>query len=195
VTGALETMRAFVALNLDVAGTRALASHAETLRERAKGLELRWVAPTKMHLTLKFLGEVDVGLAPALVDLLRPIAASRAAPGGKIAEVSAFPSPEEAMVIVALVSDKKGRIGELAEAVETMAGGLGFAREGRAYRPHVTLARARAGFDARAWLAASPIAKMDVRVTELVLYRSDRTRPGAEYTAVGRFAFGSPTQG
>jgi RNA 2',3'-cyclic 3'-phosphodiesterase len=193
MTAPPEAMRAFIALNLDAGSVRKLGALSRRLGEGRGAPKLRWVAPTQMHLTLKFLGSIDAGRAPALVDALRPLADARLAPRAALAALSAFPSLENARVVVVLIDDIEGGIANLARDVDQRAMELGFEREAREYRPHVTLARTRDALDLRAWLDDATLAREEVTVTELVLYRSDQVRSGVEYTALARFAFGSPS--
>jgi 2'-5' RNA ligase len=186
-----ETMRAFVACNLDVASVRALAAQSRRLREQARAPAARWVASTKLHLTLKFLGPTDVGVAPALVQELGALVAGLEPKGPRraaIGPLSAFPSPATARVLVALVDDRSGELARVASAVEDRVAGLGFARDPRAFLPHVTLARYGEPVDATSWLASDPFAVPPATFTEMVLYRSDQARSGAEYTALARWA-------
>jgi len=181
-------MRAFVACNLDVESVRRITATRDALRAHAHAPKARWVPPTKMHVTLKFYGDIDVGLAPALRDALAPLA-----PGARPIRLgwdalSAFPSVEEARVVVALLSDAEGDLARLLAAIEESSRKLGFDAETRPFRPHVTLARPAAKLDARAWLSEAKLPVGPALVTELVLYRSDFNAPGQEYSALARFA-------
>jgi len=184
-------MRAFLALNLDIATIRTIAERAGVLREGAgsplAGAPLTWVPATKMHVTLKFFGSIDVGLAPAIADAVRPIAESATPVRVGDARLTAFPDPEHARVIVYELADPDGDVAELFEAIEARVEALGIPREQRALRPHVTLARTRAPIDVTALSAAAPLGLDAASATELVLYRSDLSRPGAEYDRVARF--------
>jgi len=189
MTALVDSMRAFVALNLDVATVRAIADLARDLRVHPLAPAARWVAPTKMHVTLKFLGAIDVGLAPAIRDSLAGLIAARASPRLAIRKPTAFPTPESARVIVLEIDDVSGGVAQIEASVEKSLASLGFLPDPRAFRPHVTLARTNASVDSRAWLASIAVPSRDAVVTELVFYRSDLTRSGAEYTAVARFGF------
>jgi 2'-5' RNA ligase len=196
MTGAAsaETMRAFIALNLDVASVRKLADLSRALRDRALAPEARWIPSTKTHLTLRFLGVIDVGLAPALVDELRRLVQSlgtKAFPQAALTRLSAFPSEQEARVIIALVDDASGQVAGLARAVDGPLSRLGFVAEAREFRPHVTLARTEVAVDASKWLGGEGVGLRQVQFPELVLYRSDGTPAGAEYRALARFGLGS----
>ena len=59
-----ESIRAFIAIPLP--GDVKAQARAIQAQFRDKGLRLRWVKPHGMHLTLKFLGDIDPRQAPAL---------------------------------------------------------------------------------------------------------------------------------
>jgi RNA 2',3'-cyclic 3'-phosphodiesterase len=181
-------MRAFVACNLDVESVRRLEDVAKTLRGSSLAPKARWVPLTKMHVTLKFLGDIDLGLGPAIEDAIAPLAASSAPLRVGFESISAFPSADEARVVVVLLSDATGDLARLAEAVETRAYELGFEREARPFRPHVTLARPAVPKDVAGWLTGVRLPGELARVTELVLYRSDLGSPQNEYAALARLA-------
>ena len=132
-------MRLFVALNLPDRVREALWAAAAPLREL--GLAVKWVRPEGIHLTLKFLGEVSEGREPDLRAAL-----GRAAAGGRalslvVSGFGAFPGLDRPRVIWAgLEADPE--ILALQHRVEEQFVPLGFPREDRPFRPHLTLGRA-----------------------------------------------------
>jgi 2'-5' RNA ligase len=188
-------MRAFCALNLDIASVRRLDEVARTLRALPLAPLARWVPPTRMHVTLKFLGDVDIGLAPAIVEALVPIAESEHAPRVVYARLSGFPNDVRARLVVALLNDAEGAVRRLAARVEEAAGKLGFEPEACEYRPHVTLARLPRPTDVTGWLASGVLPNDLVTLTELVLYRSDSAADGHEYVALSRLDMEAPRHG
>jgi len=183
-----DVVRAFAALNVDVDSLRRVTAAADRLRLAPTAPSARWVTPTRLHLTLKFFGEIDVGVVPALRDALGALAKETAVPRVAFAGFSAFPSEETARVIFAKAEDAGAELATLAAAVEGLAESLGFPRASRAFLPHMTLARTAAPFPVGQWLAAVPPWRVVGTAPELALYRSDVGHPGAEYEALGRFA-------
>jgi RNA 2',3'-cyclic 3'-phosphodiesterase len=184
-------MRAFLALNLEVASIRQVAALGQRLRERARVPEASWIAATKLHITLKFFGAIDVGLTPAIVDAVKPLADAEVAPKVRFAKITGFPDEETARVLVLEMDDRVGDLTRLFVEVERRVDAIGFPREERPYRPHLTLARFKAPSDIRAFCEAVGRPRLDeALVTELVLYRSDRSNAGAEYVPLMRSGFG-----
>jgi 2'-5' RNA ligase len=186
-----STMRAFCACNPDVASVRRLVETQVALRAHPLAVKVRWVPPTRMHVTLKFFGDVDVGLAPALSDAIGPLAGDLRTIRLGYARLSAFPNTDRARVVVALLDDAPGDVRRIADRVEVATEKLGLEREAREFVPHVTLARLDRPSDVGAWLASVHLPAPPVTLTELVLYRSDLASAGHEYVALSRYGIGT----
>ena len=132
-------MRLFVALNLPPPVRDALWTATAPLRER--GLPVKWVRGEGIHVTLKFLGEVEDEREFELRDALgRAVAGARALPlalGG----FGAFPDFRRPRVIWVGIAPEPA-LELLQDRVERAFAPLGFPTEARAFRPHVTLGRA-----------------------------------------------------
>ena len=131
---------------------RGLWDAVAPLRER--GLPVKWVRPDGIHLTLKFLGDVDEAREPALRAALAQAAGARPGGGGEARGVTlriegfgVFPDLQRPRIVWAGVAPDPA-LELLQHRVEQMFAPLGFPPEARAFRPHVTLGRA--GREARA---------------------------------------------
>ena len=130
-------MRLFIALELP-----------EPVRQHLAGLPrsdsdaIKHTPPDNLHITLKFLGEVEPSAAGALSDALRQVQVKPSAEvWGGHAEILPPRGPVR-VISVGLDGDVAGVIA-LQAAVETMCAAAGFRREHRKFLPHITLARAR----------------------------------------------------
>ncbi|WP_394837538.1 RNA 2',3'-cyclic phosphodiesterase [Pendulispora rubella] len=181
-------MRAFVALDLDP-GTRArFAESLADLRASPSSRSLRCVDPEQMHLTVKFLGDISQEQADAVARAMQTLA-TEAAPRIHGATFTGFPQPGRARVLAFELTDD-GRSARLASLVEDALAPLGFPRETRPFRPHVTLARCRQPIDARTFSVA-PIA-LDAAWAGLTLYQSHLTPPPPRYEPIHRLSLGPP---
>jgi 2'-5' RNA ligase len=173
--------RLFYALDLDDASRDAVALMLRRLaHDPPRGV--RVLSIDVVHLTMKFLGETEDALVPALAEglaALRPIGPSPSK------ELTGFPRPARAHVGVLELADPDGALAGLARALEERAVSLGLPAETRPFRPHVTLARARDGRDMRAWLARVTPPE-EVRFASLTLYESRTLPTGPIYTARAR---------
>lgn len=133
-------MRVFLAINPPAEVLRHAWEATASLREASP--ELAWVAEPKIHLTLKFLGAVDESAIPPLVESMRSIARTHAAPVVHVRDVGAFPSLRRPRVVW-LGIEPEPRLELLHHDIEVACDKLGHELEGKAYRPHLTLGRAR----------------------------------------------------
>jgi 2'-5' RNA ligase len=187
-------MRAFVAVDLTADLRDALARAQEGLAPT--GSRIRWVAPSHLHLTLKFLGDVDDAATSCLRVRLRAVAAAHAPLAVELAGLGAFPPRHPRAVWAGCRGDLDG-LARVASAVADAAAATGVARDDRPFSPHVTLGRVgdQRGRDRlRAALAehsASGFGRLPV--DHFTLYRSDLSQHGPRYTAIEVFPLSGPT--
>ena len=175
-------VRLFAALDVPEAVREELASWAARVGGPIE--RLRLLAPESLHVTLAFLGwrgEEEAGPIGALVaDCARPVPAL--ALGG-----AAWLPPRRARVLAAEVGDRDGALAALQASVsEALAEHAGYEPERRAYRPHVTVARARG--ELRRPPDVEPPAPLEFDGAAVTLYRSRLGRGGARYEPVARTA-------
>lgn len=135
-------MRLFLALNLPDAIRQAVWEAAEPLRRRA--YPVRWVGPGAIHLTVKFLGEVDAGREAGVVEAMERATAEARPFALHLSGFGAFPVPERARVIW-VGCEPEAPLELLQHRVEVEMERVGFPIEGRAFHPHLTLGRASRG--------------------------------------------------
>ena len=116
---------------------------------RQRSLPVKWVRPDDLHLTLKFLGDVDEAREPELRAALGQAAGGGSEPRGVTVHIEGFgvfPDFRRPRIVWAGVAADPA-LELLQHRVEQVFAPLGFATEARAFRPHLTLGRA--GRDAR----------------------------------------------
>ncbi len=177
------TFRGFIAA--DVPPTPDLESFAVELR--AAGGPLKVVSVDQLHLTLKFLGDTEEGLVPEIVTAMREAASGVRPFEIRVRGTGAFPSLGRMNVIWVGV-DGAEPLATIAAALEASMEPLGFRRENRTWRAHVTLARMKGPRDldpARTILRARAADEFGThRVDAIHLKRSILTPQGAEYSVV-----------
>ena len=159
------------------------------LREAQAGVRASWERPENLHLTLKFLGEIEL---PRVETLTR--AAERAAEGLRpfdlsVAGTGTFPPRGVPRVLWLGVEDPSGGFARLHARLEDECAREGFPREQRAFRPHLTLARLRSRDGAERLGALHHETQFEAQtftVSELVVMRSELLPGGARHTPIGR---------
>ncbi|HEX8851402.1 MAG TPA: RNA 2',3'-cyclic phosphodiesterase [Gemmatimonadaceae bacterium] len=135
-------MRLFLAINLPDDARAALDREARPLREAAPGL--KWVAPERVHLTVRFLGEQPLERLAAIRGAVDEATARHGEVQLALGGLGAFPNFRRARVVWLGVAPDP-RLELLHHDVEDACVRLGFEPEGRPFRPHVTLARVPQG--------------------------------------------------
>jgi 2'-5' RNA ligase len=135
-------VRLFLAINLDPEMRAAIFDAAAPLREAAP--DLRWSAADRLHLTLKFLGEQPESAVAGISAATDRVSAAHYGFDMRVGDsdhtIGAFPNFRRPRVVwVGVATDP--RLELLHHDVEVACETLGFALEGRPFRPHITLAR------------------------------------------------------
>jgi len=192
-------MRVFVAIDLDEPVRQTIARFVEGVSGFAP--DVRWMKPTALHLTLKFIGEFP----DAKLDELKASVAQVRLESFDISfsGTGFFPTAKYARVFwIGVHADE--RLQRLASSIDDAVAKLGVEREARAYTPHLTLARAGSGKPSpgkddkannRFQKVRERLEKMSqpefgtMTAREFYLYQSKLSPKGSEYTKLERFAF------
>ncbi len=137
-----KKVRSFIAIPVPDEGIRALEEIVEGL-EPEIGRHVRWVRPEGIHLTLKFMGDIEVATAGKILENLPPVTASFSPFGLAIHGLGVFPNSRRPRVLWAGLDGDLETLSALQLAVDDAVGELGLPKEERAFSPHLTLGRVR----------------------------------------------------
>lgn len=155
----------------------------ETLHRTALALPIegtiRYIRPENIHLTLKFLGDVQPETLAEANDALAAVGARHDPFEVELVGFGAFPSERRGRVLWASAGRGTKHLNTIAADVEDALEPLGFERDPRAYKPHLTLGRARAS----SFVLDAPTAleRLAFRAERLTLVRSVLQAEGAVY--------------
>lgn len=186
-----DFMRTFIAVNLDSRLKTELSRFQEDLKKEVVGV--KWVKPELLHITLKFLGEIEEKAISQLEVPLNTLAKERASFQVHFSGLGAFPSTSRPRVI--WIGTEKGaeELAGLAKEVERAVRKLqlpGVKEDRKDFVPHLTLGRARKNERpslpervlSRRWECSIPL-----WVDRFVLMRSDLKPGGPVYTPIKEF--------
>ena len=184
-------IRTFISVDVPDRVKAALGDLTGGLRE--KGLsEVRWTRPQGIHLTLKFLGNIDPKMASSIVDGLKTAAQGTTAFQLGLGSLGVFPNIAKPRVIWMGLAGELEHLRLLQEAVEEQTLFLGFSRDKRGFTPHLTLGRVRSSLSApkremlsRAIKTNSFASSLSWQVREANLIHSTLTPEGAIYRKLG----------
>lgn len=180
-------MRLFVAVELDRAVREAADKVVQELRERIDPrVTARWVDGDKMHLTVRFIGQVDDARAADVLDALRPplpVSAFDITLGG----CGVFPRSGPPRVVWIGLKEGLPSLQVMHDEFNRRLLALGFAPEGRAFSAHLTLARVKDAPRAAARTLGTAVAAVRVpshrcQVTAATVFQSSLSPKGSTYT-------------
>jgi 2'-5' RNA ligase len=164
-----------------------IESRISRLQEALRQIEAQvsWTKPSNIHLTLKFLGGVEVSRIERVSKALERSANGISPFEVEVSGAGCFPSPRNPRVLWVGLSSVPERLQQLYSNIEDELAREGFSREKRKFSPHLTIGRIRtpnnaarvaealiaAGFEPEAFIA-----------TEVILMRSDLKPTGSIYT-------------
>lgn len=190
------TIRAFIAVEIGDEMQRALTETQKQLKQRLYFSSFRWTAPTGIHITLKFLGDVLPSRLDAIKSALEGITSQHTEFHLSAEDLGVFPSPNRPAVLWVGLQGELTQLHRLRDDVERVIAPLGFPTERRPFSPHLTLARIKEPSAAevtalREVLRDDPVGLLgEIGVSELVLMRSDLSPSGARYTRLASFELG-----
>lgn len=137
-------MRAFFCLDLDQPTKDKLRAQIQPLKRLP--VDVKWVAPANMHITMVFLGDVDDGLVPDLEVAARQALEETGLDSPidvTLDRLGAFPHVHKPRVVWAGCTSDPEPVKRLATSLEQALEPLGFDSEDRPFTTHVTLGRVK----------------------------------------------------
>ena len=179
----VHTLRTFIALPVP----DGVAAFLKRMQERLRSPDasIRWVPVANIHLTLKFLGDIDPSVVPAINVQLDAVAQS-IPPFTLTAEgVGVFPNLRQARVVWVGFSGDIKPLEAIQQKLESGLETIGFKREPRAFRAHLTIGRSRRRMDTKALSTLLEPLKSEAsepfNVDQIRHYQSVLKPSGAEY--------------
>lgn len=186
-------IRTFIAVDPSEEVLRRLADRIRVLEKQTKGF--RWVRPEGIHLTLKFLGEIEEETVTAVDDRLGQLTPSFETIPLEASGIGFFPGPDRPHIVWVGLQGEIGRLVALQSQVAKAVQDLPVKpEEARTFTPHLTLARIpnfRAASGVSVVLKTAPEASFGKFIVDrLFLYKSRLTPQGAKYTKLKEYPLG-----
>ncbi len=181
-------IRTFIAVELSEELRSSLSRDMAKLKAAAP--LVKWSSPDNLHLTLRFLGDVKENDLEELFDALREDVAGSGAFALEVKGIGCFPHWRHPRVIWAGCGEGSEDAVRLGETVEETCVSLGYERERRPFRPHLTLGRVKLPADAdgldRAAAAFEDKVYGFLDVDAVVVFMSTLRRTGPVYSPMAR---------
>ena len=183
-----DVIRTFIAVDLPPSVLDALGQISNQLQEKLPDTPVRWVDYRKMHLTLKFLGDISRENISMVEKILQTEASKRQVMEVGVGGIGAFPKMRHPRVIWVGV-EAPSELFDLRRGIEDGVARLGYNYDKYEFTPHLTLGRISRKASARDVrkvgdvLHEFQVGFLGVaRIDAVHLYRSDLHPDGAQYT-------------
>ncbi len=184
----MEQVRSFIAIELSDELKTGLVQ-LEAQLKLGEPLPVKWVDPSSIHLTLKFLGNIAVDRISEITKAMEAATKGLSAFHLEVKGLGVFPNFRRVQIAWVGIGGEVDKLGQLQQRIESNLAQLGFAAESRPFTPHLTLARLRdrAAPDERQrfgqLIADTKFeAVYTIKVNSINLIRSQLTREGATYS-------------
>ena len=186
-------LRLFIAINLPDSLRRTLQNFQQDLRQELLRLPIGWSRIEGIHLTLKFLGDVEESRVNDIGERIVAMAGDWNPMPLELRAIGVFPSVKRPRVLWCGIGGELERLSQLQAKLEGGLEAIGFPRESRLFNPHLTLGR----FRDRAGLSAQSVETLKRTITQradlcverftadsISLIKSELHRSGSIYTSL-----------
>ena len=186
-----ETVRTFIAMELPQDIQDRLQKLQDDLRTSMP--DVRWIKYGNIHLTLKFLGDVQASRIDKIGKALMETACQFSPFVVSLAGIGAFPNSRKPRIVWVGIEKGSDRLIEIAKHIEASMKRVGFPRERRPFRPHLTVGRIRRLTNPAAMTEALERSKIgelgEFTVGRISLIKSQLDPAGSIYTALAEAPF------
>lgn len=181
-------MRTFLAIEVPRAQREVVYTIIKEATE--KNLPVRWVNFENLHLTLKFLGEIDEKKKNEITPVITEVAKKFAPFPMSLEGIGCFPGPKNPRVLWVGVKESAEKLIEIANTLEEHLSRLGFKKEDKKFHPHLTFGRIKT-FCKVDDILAETIQTEAFTVTAITLFKSTLKPEGPIYEELQKFPLSS----
>jgi 2'-5' RNA ligase len=185
-------LRTFIAINLDQQLKETLSQLIEELERLDPARKsVKWVNQQGMHLTLKFLGEIDENRVRQIESVLERVSDRSRAFTMKITGTGYFPPDRRNPRVLWMGIEEEESLKTLQSRLEEEMEKLGFPKEKREFHPHLTLGRVKIASNLREVMlhlekyGSQNFGAMEVK--KITFFKSVLKPTGAEYSVLSEF--------
>lgn len=185
-------MRTFIAIELS-SDVKEYLSHLQEKLKLAQA-DVKWVLSKNIHLTLKFLGEIDDKTKDNVIRIIEDVTKDKASFYLNIVSIGAFPRIESPRVIWVEINKGDLEVKKIAKELEEKLAGIGIPIEDRPFSSHITLGRTKSSKNRnnliqsiKALKEKLPQANAELLVDKITLLKSTLTPKGPIYEVLKEF--------
>ena len=186
-----QEIRCFIAIKLPTEVRNRISEYIVKLNGYTG--DVRWVRAENIHLTLKFLGEIDLSRVDQIKQLLKPICSNFSPFNLNISGSGCFPGKKRPRVFwLGMEQGTENPLFGIHQWIEDKLEQINFDREKRRFSPHLTIGRVRARqqgdfSELFSFMERIPFASIQMIVSEIYFIQSNLTPTGAEYKVIEKY--------
>ncbi|MEX0999800.1 MAG: RNA 2',3'-cyclic phosphodiesterase [Thermodesulfobacteriota bacterium] len=171
-------MRLFIAALLPEEIRKQLTNYIDSLKHNIEGV--KWEKSEKLHVTLKFLGDVEESMLDDIANLIQERASEYSPFKIELIDFGGFPNLKKPRILYIGLSNNT-QLAKLVYELEEQLAGLGFEKENRKFVPHITLGRVKKKIN----IEDRPhIVQSSFQINQIGLIKSELRPSGSVYTPV-----------
>lgn len=181
--------RIFIAIDLSEEARSLAAEYIQDLRDAFPRLRVGWERPEKLHLTLKFLGDISDAQLEGVENAVAAAAHESPHFRLRLEATGVFPSARKARILWLGLTERDNTLREIFNRLEEELETIGFPKDPRKFSPHLTIARLREPASSKRLVdlhLTSHFEPVEFEVRELVVYESVLSPKGSVYRTVSK---------
>lgn len=183
-------MRVFIAIEITKEIQETLSKLQAELKTAPAGV--KWINPKNIHLTLKFLGEVEEHKIPKIMQSLKKVSSNFKPFAIELSAIGGFPTLQSPRIIWVGIEKGKEELKVLAGAIEDALIRLEFPKEARSLSAHLTIGRVKYIKDKKAFsqkICLTRFSPLPQEVKSIILFKSTLTPKGPIYEKLSEESF------
>lgn len=181
-----ESIRTFIALEIDQTTKEKIIEFQNKIKQ-TQSIKASWVESSRIHLTLKFLGDTRLKNIEEIKDTIKECFKNTKAINCTLTKIGAFPNEKFPRVVWVGIEEGRDQIIDLSIKLENSLSELGFKKEKREFKTHITICRAKQLLDyGKFSLTLNQINEtfkpIEFILNKIIFFESKLTQKGPIYT-------------
>lgn len=188
-----DQVRVFVSIGVEGEILKLVEQQQRALQQRLATDSVQWVAPDQLHVTLRFLGNLDRAVLPQVDALLQQVCRDQRSFTVDVEGLGCFPSYREPRIVWLGLTGETRPLLELQARVDASLEGFAGTQEVRRFEPHLTIGRVKRAAQATSRLLGQMLRDIEVpkvghwHCGAVQLMRSMLSSSGSKYTRLKGF--------
>ena len=192
-----DEIRSFIAVLISDDLKRRIAVVQEDFKKAAP--DVKWVEEENFHITMKFLGDTRTDELDAIREAIEAAIGDLPPFAAEISGAGAFPNPRRPRTVWVGITSGVDQLAEIAKRIESALETIGFPKEDRPFKAHITIGRVKddrgVGKLAGALQEAESVQLGTVNVASVAIMKSELRREGPIYSVLGEISLRTEAEG